>query len=260
MMMSHQLLLIASLVLSVVARHIPSTSFIPPSSKIISNTIFHKYNENNADIGTSIMDQGNIMPLTTISLIKKRKNSNNNVLLVLYLAKKKKSDQPKGTKIQVLLLSHVKGVGQAGEVVKVTPSFYENKLRRDNSAKRISEEEVTNMVQEKASADKTIRDQTKKVQDTIGDVKVCISKKTGPNGHLYGSVGPKVIIDELKKVVPSSESSLLSGKRVKITSIKNENGQEVEQNMIKEAGDYEAIIELSKSNSAKFAIEVINVQ
>ena len=45
-------------------------------------------------------------------------------------------------KVQVKLLKHVAGTGQAGEVVMVTPAFFNNKLRPTKSAKIISDEDV----------------------------------------------------------------------------------------------------------------------
>ena len=71
------------------------------------------------------------------------------------MAKKKKDTTVgKGSKVQVKLLKHVAGTGQAGEIIMVAPAFFTNKLQKTGSAKRISDEEVQKEMAEKDSLTK----------------------------------------------------------------------------------------------------------
>lgn len=156
-------------------------------------------------------------------------------------------------KVQVKLLKHVAGTGQAGDVIQVTPAFFNNKLRPTNSAAIISDEEVAKERAEGEEMEREINEKAKELQATLSETTLTLTRKAGPEGQLFGGIGPKVIMSELEKV---NGSKFLSQKWVKISEILDENGKKMRGD-IKHTGSFGARINLKKDISAKFAIEVV---
>jgi large subunit ribosomal protein L9 len=171
----------------------------------------------------------------------------------LMAKKKKDTTVGKGSKVQVKLLKHVAGTGQAGEIIMVAPAFFTNKLQKTGSAKRISDEEVQKEMAEKDSLTKEQKANAMVVKKKLEEMKMSFSKKAGDEGHLFGSVGFKVILAELKKEFPQG---CLDGKQVKITEIKNSDGKKVRGGDIKEVGEYSVSVSLLKDVSAKLELSV----
>lgn len=73
-------------------------------------------------------------------------------------ARPKKIAGTKGGKIQVKLLKTMPGTGNQGDVILVTPAFFENKLRKTNSAKKITDAEVKTENKEKQEKEKARMD------------------------------------------------------------------------------------------------------
>ena len=172
----------------------------------------------------------------------------------LYAKKKKDSTVAKGGKIQVKLLKHVAGTGQAGDVIMVAPAFFTNKLQKTGSAVRISDEEV-----EKENAKQSLHDKEEKanaavVKEKLENMEISLSKKAGPDGHLFGGVGYRTIMTELKHEFPQG---CLDGKQVKITQIKNSEGKKLRGD-IKEVGEYAVTVNLMKEISAALNLKVIS--
>ena len=151
------------------------------------------------------------------------------------------------------LLKHVAGTGQAGDVIQVTPAFFNNKLRPTNSAAIISDEEVAKERAEGEEMEREINEKAKELQATLSETTLTLTRKAGPEGQLFGGIGPKVIMSELEKV---NGSKFLSQKWVKISEILDENGKKMRGD-IKHTGSFGARINLKKDISAKFAIEVV---
>ncbi|KAL7575122.1 hypothetical protein ACA910_000489 [Epithemia clementina (nom. ined.)] len=110
-------------------------------------------------------------------------------------------------KVQVKLLRHVAGTGQAGEIVMVSPAFYNNKLRPGKLAEQISDEKVVQEQQRKQELQKEIMEQatslrSKLAQQDDGEFVLVMWAKAGPTGQLFGGIGAKAILDELKRQVP----------------------------------------------------------
>ena len=115
-------------------------------------------------------------------------------------AKKKKSAGGSGAKkIQVKLLQHVAGTGKAGEVVRVNPPFFNNKLRPTKLAVVITDEEVARERLEASEKHQQTMEAANAVKKRLENVTVKISKKAGPDGKLYGGIGAKVIMAEVRK-------------------------------------------------------------
>lgn len=168
-------------------------------------------------------------------------------------SKKKGSASPASAKkIQVKLLKHVAGTGQAGEVVKVTPAFFNNRLRPTSLAKLISEEEL----EQEQTANAVARLEQDRVAQTMKDrieaLSFCLKRKVGPNGQLFGGVGPKVIMDELYDAIPDD---FLTQKTVKIATLTDEHGKKI-QGDIKSVGLFKASITLTSDYSATLDLKI----
>lgn len=173
------------------------------------------------------------------------------------LAAKKKASPAASKKIQVKLLKHVAGTGQAGDVVMVTPPFFNNKLRPTKSAELISDEQVALERSEAATAAVQRETQAKEIKERIEGTPLVLHRKAGPEGHLFGGINAKVIIEELKGNSGSSDSDadFLNGKNVKVTALLDGEGKKMRGD-IKETGSFHATIVLTKEISAKVDIEV----
>jgi ribosomal protein L9 len=172
-------------------------------------------------------------------------------------------------KIQVKLLKHVAGTGQAGEVILVTPAFYNNKLRPTKSAQLISNDEVQRELaaRQKEQAEMQARAMAIKElleiensDDTAPFLK--IARKAGPGGQLFGGIGAKCLVQELQNRLEQDElldedlREFLKSKGIKITSIVQAKTDEALPGDIKQTGDYSATIALATGESAKFDISV----
>lgn len=175
----------------------------------------------------------------------------------LMLASKKASSHvgassSKGGKVQVKLLKYVEGTGSIGDIVLVAPAFFENKLKRTKSAILISDEEVQT---EKLNLERSKKEQMQQALDMQCKIKETIinfSKKAGPEGHLFGGVGRKDILEELRRKFPLGT---LEGKHIKVISLKRLDGEEIKAD-IKDTGSYLAMVSLLVDVNAEFRVEV----
>ena len=174
---------------------------------------------------------------------------------VTSLAAKKKATAAPATskKIQVKLLKHVAGTGQAGEVVMVTPPFFNNKLRPTKSATLISDEQVELEKAKEALAEKERQTKAAAIKEQVEGAPLIIARKAGPDGQLFGGIGPKIIVDELKAI--TGEDEFLESKPVKITALMDDNGKKMRGD-IKHTGSFAANLSLMKDVVAKVTIEV----
>eukprot|EP00547_Thalassionema_nitzschioides_P003007 CAMPEP_0194205556 /NCGR_PEP_ID=MMETSP0156-20130528/4800_1 /TAXON_ID=33649 /ORGANISM="Thalassionema nitzschioides, Strain L26-B" /LENGTH=154 /DNA_ID=CAMNT_0038931859 /DNA_START=308 /DNA_END=772 /DNA_ORIENTATION=- len=150
------------------------------------------------------------------------------------------------------MLKHVPGTGQAGQVVMVTPAFFNNKLRPTASAEIISDEAVEE-AELKAKAKQQLKmNAVKAAQEDLEGFDVVIKRKAGPEGNLFGGVGPKVIIEELDKQLANE---LWKTKGVKIVSVVDEDCEEIKGD-IKHIGKFSAKIDLTADTFGEFGILV----
>jgi len=169
-------------------------------------------------------------------------------------SKKKKAAPAAAKKIQVKMIKHVAGTGQAGEVVMVTPAFFNNKLRPTSSAIVISDEEVAKEQAEAAAAEKEMNDHAEVLKQQLEALTLKLSKKAGPNGQLFGAIGHKMILSEVANRI--NDDFLTQQRGVKITSMKDGTDGKKMRGDIKHTGEFEAKIALTKTTSAKLAIVV----
>lgn len=175
------------------------------------------------------------------------------VAAALY-AKKKKKAPAASKKIQVKMTKHVAGTGSAGDVVLVTPAFYNNKLRPTQSAIPISDEQVEKEQSEKqAQIEATNAAATKlKEQLEADDFVLVIQKSAGPEGQLFGGVGAKLILKELQT---NTGDDYLNQKQVKVTGV-TQDGKKIRGDIKHTGDDYQVTLSLTKEISAKFNVSV----
>jgi ribosomal protein L9 len=160
-----------------------------------------------------------------------------------------------GTKIQVKLLQHIAGTGQAGDVIQVTPAFYNNKLRPERLAKPITDEEVEKQTEESQQKRQQTLEVVETIQSLLDNHSVRLSdNKTGPDGHkLFGGIGPKKLIQALIDEIPPSEDIreyLSKNKQVKVLEIVQEGSGEEVKGDIKETGSYKMKLQLYKQEDS----------
>lgn len=166
------------------------------------------------------------------------------------LASKKKSAA--GAKIQVKMLKYVAGTGIVGQVIQVTPAFYHNKLLPTKSAELISNEEMKLEQAQVAAEEKETREKANELKEKLSGITLQIKRTAGPDGHLFGGIGPKAIVDELKMMIVDD---FLDQKGVKVMAITDEDGSKLRGD-IKHTGKFSAGISLTKDISAKIEVVV----
>lgn len=155
-------------------------------------------------------------------------------------------------KIQVKLLKHIAGTGQAGEVVTVTPAFFQNKLRASKAAVMISDEEVAKEKEKADALEKQINDKALELQERLKDLTLVMKRKAGPGGQLFGGIHAKNIVEELRKYL---NDDFVEGKGVTLKAITDAEGNNMKTD-IKNIGEYRVNIALTKSVKASFVLSV----
>jgi len=174
---------------------------------------------------------------------------------LLFAKPKRKAAAVKGGKVQVKLLKKIDGTGGIGDVVMVAPAFWENSLKKTNSAVLISDDEVSVQNEAKAEKLKAEIELANDLKEKIQQTNLKISKKAGPDGHLFGGVGTKVIMEELRKKLPKNA---LSSKAIKVTEVcSGEDGKPLDHD-IKEVGNYQVSIALQHEISTSLKLEVVS--
>lgn len=171
----------------------------------------------------------------------------------LFAKSKRGGASSKGGKVQVKLLENILGTGVVGEVIMVSPAFFENKLKKTKSAVLITDDEVAEMNNKKKVKEESCLETANDMKEHLTGYELALKRKAGPEGHLFGGIGKKCIMQELKKSFPKGS---LDGKEVKVTKIKDGETEKELKHDIKEIGAFTATIKLYKDISANVAITV----
>jgi large subunit ribosomal protein L9 len=163
----------------------------------------------------------------------------------------KKKTPAASKKVQVKMLKYVAGTGNTGDIISVTPAFFQNKLRPTKSAVPITDEEIEVELSEKRAKDEAVNAAASKIKEQLSDFKLELKRKAGPDGHLFGAVSPKTILEELRNSV---KDPYLDQKQVKVISVTHD-GEQLKGD-IKHVGEFGVNIALTKEISAKFDITV----
>jgi len=143
----------------------------------------------------------------------------------------------------VILEKDVKGVGKAGEVVKVSDGYARNMLIPRGIAKEATDGNIRNLEKQKAIQEEQRQKdlaEAKQLAERISKLNVVIVTKSGEGGKLFGSITSKDIADALM------EQHKISIDKRKI----------VLDSPIKQMGEYELDAKIYPEVTAKIKVTV----
>lgn len=100
----------------------------------------------------------------------------------------------------VILIKDVKGVGKAGEVIKVSDGYARNMLLPRGLASEATEGNIRSLEKQKAIKEEHKQKElaeAKELAEKIEQLKVTIITKSGEGGRLFGSITSKDIAEAL---------------------------------------------------------------
>lgn len=112
--------------------------------------------------------------------------------------------------MNVILLENVENLGSIGDLVKVKPGYGRNYLLPQGKAALATPENMKEIEARRAELEKAAAEElaaAKKRAGTIEGMELVIQANAGPEGKLFGSVGPIDIADAFEKVQVEVERS-----------------------------------------------------
>ena len=112
--------------------------------------------------------------------------------------------------MNVILLENVENLGSIGDLVKVKPGYGRNYLLPQGKAALATPENMKEIEARRAELEKAAAEDlaaAKKRAGEIGGMELVIPANAGPEGKLFGSVGPIDIADAFEKVQVEVERS-----------------------------------------------------
>ena len=104
--------------------------------------------------------------------------------------------------MKIILLETLNKLGKAGEIVSVKDGFAKNFLIPQKKAifanKRNIDDLETKMSQINKNNEKKINE-ANSLKSKLNEKEITIQMESNEDGKLYGNIGPKIIIEELKK-------------------------------------------------------------
>ena len=144
--------------------------------------------------------------------------------------------------IEVLLRRSIEGVGTVGEVVRVRDGYARNYLLPYSLAALVTPDAMRNIEKDKAAEAVREAEEAKEraaLSERLAAVEVRIEARAGEDGHLFGSVGPRQIVDALKR----------QGFRFEERQIRFET--------VRQLGEYEVPIHLTRQHDVKVRLLVV---
>jgi large subunit ribosomal protein L9 len=144
--------------------------------------------------------------------------------------------------IEVLLRRSIEGVGAVGEVVRVKNGYARNYLLPYQMAALVTPDALRNIEKDKAAEAVREAEEAKDraaLAEKLASIQVRIESRAGEDGHLYGSVGPRQVVDELKR----------HGLRFEERQVRFET--------VRQLGEYEVPIHLSRQHVIKLKLWVV---
>ena len=149
-------------------------------------------------------------------------------------------------KVKVILKENIKGVGKKDEIIEVKDGYANNFLFAQNKAVPATEENIKKL-QNKAEKNKNDHaKEIKKAEEIKGKInnkEIVLAVKAGENGKVFGSIGSKEIVDEVKKVF---------GLTIDKKNIDGENSR------MKELGVHDVEVKLHSEVKAILKVKLIN--
>ena len=104
--------------------------------------------------------------------------------------------------MKLLLRESIRGVGKRGEIVDVTDGYARNYLLPKNLALLANDENMRRLSGEKRSYEARQlkeKETALEVSEAISKIQLTVPMRASPEGHLFGSVTPKVIADAFQE-------------------------------------------------------------
>ena len=149
-------------------------------------------------------------------------------------------------KIKVILKENIKGVGKKDEIVEVKDGYANNFLFAQNKAVPATEENIKKLQNKAEKNKKDHAKEVKKAEEIKGKInnkEIVLAVKAGDNGKVFGSIGSKEIVDEVKKVF---------GLTIDKKKIDGENSR------MKELGVHDVEVKLHSEVKAILKVKLIN--
>ena len=112
--------------------------------------------------------------------------------------------------MNVILLENVENLGSIGDLVKVKPGYGRNYLLPQGKAALATPENMKEIEARRAELEKAAAEELAAAKTRAGQIEgmeLVIAANAGPEGKLFGSVGPIDIADAFEKVQVSVERS-----------------------------------------------------
>lgn len=149
--------------------------------------------------------------------------------------------------MKLLLRESIRGVGKRGDIVDVTDGYARNYLLPKNLAMQASEENMRRLAGEKRAYEARMvkeKERAQEIADAISKVQLTVPMRASAEGHLFGSVTPKIIADAFKE----------EGITIKPTQI------ELESDHIRELGTYSFNISLHDEVESQSRVWIVAAQ
>ena len=149
-------------------------------------------------------------------------------------------------KVKVILKENIKGVGKKDEIIEVKDGYANNFLFAQNKAVPATEENIKKLQNKAEKNKKDHAKEVKKAEEIKGKInnkEIVLAVKAGENGKVFGSIGSKEIVDEVKKVF---------GLTIDKKKIDGENSR------MKELGVHDVEVRLHSEVKAILKVKLIN--
>ena len=153
----------------------------------------------------------------------------------------------RGIKMNVILLDNVENLGKIGDLVKVKPGYGRNYLLPQGKAALATPENIKEIEARRAELEKAAAadlDAANARAATINGMEIVIKANAGPEGKLFGSVGPIDIaeaFDQVQVEVQRSEIRMPEGP-------------------IHEIGEFEVGVHLHPEVNAQIMVRVVEAE
>ena len=149
-------------------------------------------------------------------------------------------------KVKVILKENIKGGGKKDEIIEVKDGYANNFLFAQNKAVPATEENIKKLQNKAEKNKKDHAKEVKKAEEIKGKInnkEIVLAVKAGENGKVFGSIGSKEIVDEVKKVF---------GLTIDKKKIDGENSR------MKELGVHDVEVKLHSEVKAILKVKLIN--
>lgn len=145
--------------------------------------------------------------------------------------------------MKVILLQHIRGMGQKGDVKEVSEGYFRNFLAPKKLAVSADDKQLAHIQSQKSKQNEKLeamKESAMSVREKIHDKTVVIEEKASETGKLFAAVSKK----EICEIISRDLNVTLTEKQFEL------------KEQIKTVGDYEIEIPLYKDITAKLRINV----